>query len=162
MRNIKLKKQVMKANRKDVNRERGDANAAAAAASRATSEGAAGVDSSLSREIMDLQGQLKNTVRDYSQVNGDIIKAQKSKRINEITLTELDAIPKEDSNVKMYLGVGKMFMASTRENVYSKLEEEIKDNEKKANELTQKKEYLERRMKSQQQNIIELTSNAAA
>ena len=28
--------------------------------------------------------------------------------------------------------------------------------------MTQKKEYLERRMKSQQQNIIELTSNASA
>mmetsp|Transcript_16799 Transcript_16799/g.21252 ORF Transcript_16799/g.21252 Transcript_16799/m.21252 type:complete len:165 (-) Transcript_16799:125-619(-) len=164
MRNIKLKKQVMKANRKDGNKERSDVNAAAAVAARAASEGAGagGMDSALTREIMDLQGQLKNTVRDYSQVNGDIIKAQKSKRINEITLSELDDIPKEDSNVKMYLGVGKMFMAATRENVYNKLEEEIKENEKKAKDLTQKKEYLERRMKSQQQNIIELTSNAAA
>ena len=151
-----MKKQVMKANRKDAN------NTAAATAARTASEGVAGVDSSLSKEIMDLQGQLKNTVRDYSQVHGDIIKAQKGKRINEITLSELDDIPQEDSNAKMYLGVGKMFMASTRENVYSTLQEEIKDNEKKANELTQKKEYLERRMKSQQQNIIELTSNAAA
>ena len=66
----------------------------------------------------------------------------------------------KDSDPKMYLGVGKMFVATSSEDVHKILEEENKDSEKKATEMTQKKEYLERRMKSQQQNIIELTSNA--
>jgi len=156
MRNIKLKKQVRKAERQS-----DAAKVAAATSTAAANASGTGLDSSVSREIMDLQTQLKNTVRDYSHVNGDIVKAQKGQRINEITIRELDTLPKE-SDTKMYMGVGKMFMASTRENVFSTLEEEIKEYEKKATELTQKKEYLERRMKSQQQNIIELTSNAAA
>lgn len=153
MRSIKLKKQVMKAEKQS-----GAAKAAAAAAAGSGGAGA-GVDSSLSKEIMDLQNQLRATVRDYSHVNGDIVKAQKSVRVNEITMKELDVLPK-DSDVNMYMGVGKMFMAAPRDTIYSRLEQESKDNEKKASELTQKKKYLERRMKSQQQNIIELTSNA--
>ena len=153
MRSIKLKKQVMKAEKQS------DAAKAAAAAAAGTGAGA-GVDSSLSKEIMDLQNQLRATVRDYSHVNGDIVKAQKSVRVNEITMRELDGLPK-DSDINMYMGVGKMFMAAPRDTIYSRLEQESKDNEKKASELTQKKKYLERRMKSQQQNIIELTSNAS-
>ncbi len=148
MRSIKLKKQVLKAEKQS------DAAKIAAAAS----SGVMGAgDSSLQKEIMDLQNQLKATVRDYSTVNADILKAQKSQRVNEITIRELDTLPKE-SDTKMYMGVGKMFMAASREIVHSRLEEEIKDYDKKATELTQKKEYLERRMKSQQQNIFELTS----
>jgi tetratricopeptide (TPR) repeat protein len=157
MRSIKLKKQMIKAEKQS-----GAARVAAAAAASSTggvttTGGAA--DSSLAKEIMDLQTQLKATVRDYSYVNGDIIKAQKSQRVNEITIRELDTLPK-DSDPKMYMGVGKMFVATTSEDVHKTLEQENKDFEKKATEMTQRKEYLERRMKSQQQNIIELTSNA--
>ena len=148
MRNIKVKKQMIKAAEKQ-------SDAAKVVAASASGGG----DSALQKEIMDLQNQLRNTVRDYSNVNGDIIQAQKTQRVNEITMRELDSLPKE-TDTKMYMGVGKMFMAASRETVYSNLEKEIKENEKKATELTQKKEYLERRMKSQQQNIIELTSNA--
>lgn len=148
MRNIKVKKQMIKAAEKQ-------SDAAKVVAASASGGG----DSALQKEIMDLQNQLRNTVRDYSNVNGDIGQAQKTQRVNEITMRELDSLPKE-TDTKMYMGVGKMFMAASRETVYSNLEKEIKDNEKKATELTQKKEYLERRMKSQQQNIIELTSNA--
>jgi tetratricopeptide (TPR) repeat protein len=147
MRSIKLKKQMLKASASASSKQSDAAKAAAA--------GSTGGNS----EIMDLQTQLKATVRDYTHVNGDIIKAQKTQRVNEITIRELGTMPK-DSDTKMYMGVGKMFMASTKEDVFTHLEKEIKDNEKKETDLTQKKEYLERRMKSQQQNIIELTSNA--
>lgn len=150
MRSIKLKKQVLKAEKQS--------DAAKVAAAAASSGVMSGGDSSLQKEIMDLQNQLKATVRDYSTVNADILKAQKSQRVNEITIRELDTLPKE-SDTKMFMGVGKMFMSASRDTVYSRLEEEIKDYDKKATELSQKKEYLERRMKSQQQNIIELTSN---
>ena len=105
MRSIKLKKQVMKAEKQS------DAAKAAAAATAGTGGAGAGVDSSLSKEIMDLQNELRATVRDYSHVNGDIVKAQKSVRVNEITTKELDALPK-NSDVNMYMGVGKMFMAA--------------------------------------------------
>ena len=149
MRSIKLKKQVMKAEKQT---DPSKVSLSAAATTSATG----GVDSSLAKEIMDLQTQLKSTVRDYTNVNADFVKTQKNKRMNEITMTELETLPK-DSDTKMYMSVGKMFMASSRENVYEQLQTEIKDFDKKAGELTQKKEYLERRMKSQQQNILELT-----
>mmetsp|Transcript_1722 Transcript_1722/g.2273 ORF Transcript_1722/g.2273 Transcript_1722/m.2273 type:complete len:267 (-) Transcript_1722:180-980(-) len=152
MRTIKQKKQMLKAALQQ--------DAASKIAATMPSGGAGG-DSSLSKEIMDLQTQLKTTVRDYSYVNGDILKAQKSKRVNEITIGELDVLP-NSSDTKMYKGVGKMFMACPRDQVYTLLNEEIKDYDKKGKDLVQKKEYLERRMKSQQQNILELTGNASA
>ena len=127
------------------------------AVSAASAAGAVG--GRVDEELMDLQTQLSTTIRDYRYVNADFVRVEKNKRVNEITIAELDALP-QDSDTKMYMSVGKMFMASSRDNVYEQLETEIKDFEKKANDLTQKKEYLERRMKSQQQNIVELTSNA--
>ena len=151
MRSIKLKKQVMKAEKQS-----DPSKVSLSAAATSASPAGGGVDSSLSKEIMDLQTQLRSTVRDYTNVNADFVKAQKNKRMNEITITELEILPK-DSDTKMYMSVGKMFMASNRENVFEQLQTEIKDFDKKAGELTQKKEYLERRMKSQQQNILELT-----
>lgn len=165
-RNIRAKKVAMKATAAKLQQESSSAMAAtssAAAVANSSAAAAAGADSALAKEIMDLQNQLKSTVKDYSIVNGDIMRAQKTKKVNEITLQELDTIKLDDDEndgVKMYRGVGKMFMASSRTEVDDMLKKEIKDCEKKGTELSQKKDYLERRLKSQQQNILELTGNA--
>jgi len=63
---------------------------------------------------------------------------------------------------KMYRGIGKMFMLCTRDGVFEHLENEITEDGKKIADLTQKKDYLERRMTSQQQNIRELNSGSRA
>mmetsp|Transcript_21248 Transcript_21248/g.29789 ORF Transcript_21248/g.29789 Transcript_21248/m.29789 type:complete len:263 (+) Transcript_21248:204-992(+) len=116
--------------------------------------------SSLSKEVIDLQNQFRSTVRDLNIVAANISKTEKSKRMNEITKSELENLPK-DSDMKMYRGIGKMFMRSKREDIFEYLDTSIKDSSKQVTELSQKKEYLQRRMKSQQQNIIELTKSSS-
>mmetsp|Transcript_3197 Transcript_3197/g.3053 ORF Transcript_3197/g.3053 Transcript_3197/m.3053 type:complete len:268 (-) Transcript_3197:64-867(-) len=119
------------------------------------------VDSSLAKEIYDLQDQLRSTAREYNIVNANISKAEKEKKMNDITKMELEKLPKR-SECKVYRGIGKMFMLSSQNDINDYLDQSIQDDEKKVKDLTQKREYLERRMKSQQQNIIELTKTPSA
>eukprot|EP00555_Chaetoceros_dichaeta_P002263 CAMPEP_0198252388 /NCGR_PEP_ID=MMETSP1447-20131203/2888_1 /TAXON_ID=420782 /ORGANISM="Chaetoceros dichaeta, Strain CCMP1751" /LENGTH=264 /DNA_ID=CAMNT_0043937615 /DNA_START=85 /DNA_END=879 /DNA_ORIENTATION=- len=153
MRTIKSKKAAAKS------------SAAAASAARMSSSSGGGGgragDSSLSKELIDLQNQFRGSMRDYNVVTANIGKSQKELKMNEITVSELEKLPK-DSDSKMYRGIGKMFMLCSQEEVFEHLETEMKEDEKKITDMTQKKDYLERRMTSQQQNIKELTSSPAA
>ena len=91
------------------------------------------------------------------------MRAQKEKRSNELTLEELNKLPHENSeDIKMYRAVGKMFMMAPRKEVMSHLEESIEREGKVEGDLVGKADYLERRMKSMQGNIMELTKNASS
>jgi len=157
MRTVKSKKASVKA--------AASTSAAAAAASAArmssSSGGGVGGDSSLSKELIDLQNQLRGSMRDYNVVNANIGKSQKELKMNEITVSELEKLPK-DSDSKMFRGIGKMFMLCSQDEVFEHLDHEMTDDKKKITDMMQKKDYLERRMKSQQQNIRELTSSGPA
>lgn len=61
----------------------------------------------------------------------------------------------------MYQGIGKMFMLSTREDVFTTLDKTIKDSQSKEADCSKKMSYLENRLKSQEQNIRELLSGAS-
>ena len=119
------------------------------------------VDSSLMKEIQDLQDQLRATAREFNIVNANIQKSEKEKKMNEITQSELEKLPNKTDS-KMYRGVGKMFMLSSQDSIKDFLDESIKEDDKRVKDFSQKKVYLEKRMKSQQQNIIELTKSPSA
>lgn len=154
MRMIKSKKASIKAAAST-----GATTTAASAAARISS--LSGGDSSLSKELIDLQNQLRESMRDYNVVNANIGKAEKELKMNEITVSELEKLPK-DSDSKMYRGIGKMFMLCSSDEVNEQLEREMADDKKRISDYTQKRDYLDRRMKSQQQNIKELVSGSAA
>mmetsp|Transcript_11413 Transcript_11413/g.17124 ORF Transcript_11413/g.17124 Transcript_11413/m.17124 type:complete len:259 (-) Transcript_11413:140-916(-) len=116
--------------------------------------GGAGGDSSISKELMDLQVQYRKTAKDYQIVQASIGACDKTMKVNQITIGELQDIPIEEER-KMYRGVGKMFMMDSKDQIFGHLNDEIKDNEKKILDLGQKKEYLEKRLNSQRQNILE-------
>jgi chaperonin cofactor prefoldin len=113
-----------------------------------------GADSSISKELQDLQTQYRKSASDYNLVKTSLQHSTKSIQVNKITLPELETIP-VDENRKMYSGLGKAFLMQTKDQVFDGLKGEVKDAEKKMEDMVQKKEYLERRMKSQKQNIIE-------
>ena len=119
------------------------------------------LDSSTSKEVMDLQQQLMATTKEYRMVKANIMKAQNGKRSNELTKSELEKLP-QGTEAKMYRGVGKMFMLTSRSDIMSHLDESIDKEGKDEKDLTAKLDYLERRMKSQQQNIQELTKSASS
>lgn len=123
-----------------------------------------GLDPSTSREVMDLQQQLVTTAKEYRVAKANLTKSQNGRRSGELTKEELERLPspRGGTDARMYRGVGKMFMLSSRTDIMSHLEEGIEREGKEEKDLTAKLEYLERRMKSQQQNIQELTKSATS
>ncbi|KAL3782670.1 hypothetical protein ACHAWO_002595 [Cyclotella atomus] len=113
----------------------------------------------IQKEVADLQTQLSTTTKEYRTVKASILMSQKSKRSNELTKSELEQIPTAD---KMYRGVGKMFMLQDRKDVVEYLDREIERETKSEGDLVGKLDYLERRIKSMQSNIGELTKDAAS
>ncbi len=118
------------------------------------------LDSAASKEVMDLQQQLMATSKEYRVVKANINKAQGGKRTSELTKVELEKLP-QGTDAKMYRGVGKMFMLTSRSDIMTHLDQTIEKEGKEEKDLSAKLDYLERRMKSQQQNIQELTKSAS-
>jgi len=114
-------------------------------------------DSSISAEVADLQQQMITTSKEFRQVKANISHAQKEKQSNEITKRELEKLP-ADSNAKLYQGVGKMFMLTKQNDIMLDLDRNIHKADEEEENLGGRLSYLERRLKSQQQNIQELTS----
>mmetsp|Transcript_4066 Transcript_4066/g.6366 ORF Transcript_4066/g.6366 Transcript_4066/m.6366 type:complete len:263 (+) Transcript_4066:64-852(+) len=112
-------------------------------------------DAVVNKELQELHEQYVQTLREQKTVEANIAMAQREYQAHELTKSEIDNLPLSD-NTTMYRSVGKMFMLSTREEVNEHLEQCMKDEKKKENDLTQKQDYLTRRLKSQQQNIQEL------
>ncbi|KAL9189769.1 hypothetical protein ACHAXT_009444 [Thalassiosira profunda] len=121
------------------------------------------LDASVSKEVMDLQQQLMATTKEFRMVKANLMKAQNGKRSNELTKVELEKLPQSaGTDAKMYRGIGKMFMLTSRSDIMEHLDETIEKEGKDEKDLAAKLEYLDRRMKSQRQNIVELTKSSSA
>lgn len=114
------------------------------------------LDAATHRELQDLQLQYNQANREFNTVNANLVKTQREFHINELTKTELDELP-EDANC--YRSIGKMFMKSSKPGVIEHLEKRMEDQKKKEADMTQKMEYLERRIKSTQKNMEELVTS---
>jgi len=112
-------------------------------------------DAAVNKELQELHGQYIQTLREHKTVEANITMAQREYRAHEITNSEIAKLPITE-DTRMYRSIGKMFMLSSRDDVNEHLDNAMKSEKKRENDLTQKQEYLERRLKSQQQNIQEL------
>mmetsp|Transcript_25555 Transcript_25555/g.73889 ORF Transcript_25555/g.73889 Transcript_25555/m.73889 type:complete len:267 (+) Transcript_25555:1-801(+) len=117
-------------------------------------------DPTANKELMDLRMQYMQTKKDYGLTQAEANKLQREVKVSELTRSELESLP-ENSDAKMYQGVGKVFMLSTREAVFATLDKTIKDSQSKEADCSKKTSYLENRLKSQEQNIRELLSGAS-
>lgn len=158
--NPQLQKQMRQIKAKRENQRRVE-NATKTATSAATENAPIrSLDPSVIKEVQDLQIQYRSTVKEFHEVQGKIRRAQLEKRTSELTKTQLEELP-EGSYSKLYRPVGKMFMLASKPDVMTHLDETIEKEGKNETTLSSKIEYLEKRMKSQQQNIQELTKSAA-
>ena len=114
------------------------------------------LDTATSRELRDLQVQNFQTSKEYNAVQANLGKTQREFKMYKVTLDELEANP---STGGYYRSIGKIFMKSTRDRVLEHLKSTMEGEQKKEIDLTQKMEYLERRIKSQEQNMQELVSS---
>ena len=128
---------------------------AAALATSAKMANDVAVTAGTDKEMLELSNQLRLTMRDCNVMKAKIMTEEKSLKAAQITKREMDDLPK-DNNTKIYRGVGKMFMVSTREDIDTHLNDEMKASEAAITEMNLKTEYLEKRIKSTQQNMMEL------
>jgi prefoldin subunit 1 len=113
-------------------------------------------DSGVSKELQELHMHYVQTVRDLKLAETNITKAQREYKAHELTKNELEKLPISDTDTRMYRSIGKMFMLSSRPEVMENIEKSMAMEKIRETDLLQKQEYLERRIKSQQQNIQEL------
>ena len=117
-------------------------------------------DPTANKELMDLRMQYIQTKKDFGTTQAEVNKLQREIKVSELTRSELESFP-ENSDAKMYQGIGKMFMLSTREDIFTNLNKTIKDSQSKETDCSKKMSYLENRLKSQEQNIRELLSGTS-
>jgi tetratricopeptide (TPR) repeat protein len=147
---IKKKKAAATATSKKIQQENANSRMMNATSSQVTGSG---VDS----EIVDLQNQFRDTLRDYNIAKSFLDKYQREQKINEFTKAEIEESLSSTSN--MYRGIGKMFLKQSPEDIVTYLNDQIQTAQKKEMEMNAKMEYLDKHMKSQQQNMAELTKS---
>jgi chaperonin cofactor prefoldin len=102
---------------------------------------------------MELQDQLNTYNRDLRSVKMRIAGLQREERVNSVTTQQVTTLP---VNVPLYRSVGKAFFAAKREEVETYLQDEVNDISKSQRDLSDRQEYLERRIASNAANIQEL------
>jgi len=113
------------------------------------------LDTATTRELHDLQLQYGDTAREYNTVNANLNKALREERMYDVTRSEVEQDPAASGNY--FRSVGKLFLRSTKPEVLEHLQTTIETHQKTQKELTGKKDYLEKRLKSQQMNMKELS-----
>lgn len=118
------------------------------------------LDEATQKELADLQEQQLRTAQELQSVEQQIDSTQRQTRISEVTESELLELP-DDRHC--YKAVGKAFVMKwpTKDGALEYLRDQTKSGSKLQTDLGQKKEYLERRLQNQRQNIQELISSAS-
>lgn len=112
-----------------------------------------GMDASTTSELQELKTQYVQMNRELELLKVNTSKAEREFRMAEITKADLELLPETSS---CYRSVGKMFLRESRQDVMRYLDKNMEDSTKNESSMKQKIEYLEKKMKSQHQNIEEL------
>jgi chaperonin cofactor prefoldin len=118
------------------------------------------MESSAAQELQELQAQQRQTSIELGTVQATAIRAQKEYNIANLTREELErSVPEE---ARCFRSIGKMFARTTRSDMLTHLQDKMTVQSKLSNDLVQKADYLERQLKSQQQNIQELIGSSSS
>ena len=104
---------------------------------------------------MELQDQTNTYARDLKNVSLRLSSLQRDSKLNQITQTQINTL---DDKIPLYRAVGKAFFFTPQGNIQSRLEKELDSYEKNAKDLSDRKEYLERRILSNSQNLKDLVA----
>mmetsp|Transcript_26076 Transcript_26076/g.61930 ORF Transcript_26076/g.61930 Transcript_26076/m.61930 type:complete len:338 (-) Transcript_26076:1358-2371(-) len=167
LRNIKLHRKAAEEAKKTVSGQSNQAGNYPSSSAMSSAGGGSGrmLDAATSQELHDLQVQYSTTAREYSLVQADLQKAVREDKMYNITLKELEENPAKQSNGddgdgQYYRSVGKIFLKSSHNDVVDHLNKNIDVHQKKQKDYKGKLEYLEKKLKSQQLNMKELTGQA--
>jgi len=113
------------------------------------------VDMELKKAFLELQKKMVDTQQQMRISDVQIDSLSKEKRKIELTEKEIGALPED---TRLYRSVGRMFLFKPKPDVMQILKNEHKDADSKIKELEAKKTYLERSVKSSEENLREMVS----
>jgi prefoldin subunit 1 len=127
--------------------------AAAATADKLAKKAPKQLDNAQLKELQELYDQNNTYSRDLKGVTNRIYSVQRELRQNEITSSQVNILT---DDVPMYRSVGKAFVLNDKPEIVSFLEKEKDSLSKTSADLVSRKEFLERRIQSNAQNIQDL------
>lgn len=102
---------------------------------------------------MELQDQINTYNKDLRAVKLRLGSLQREARVNSVTANHIQTL---DSTTPMYRSVGKAFVLTPKDNIEERLEKDITENTKTQRDLTDRQEFLERRIVSASQNVQDI------
>ncbi|XP_015794533.1 prefoldin subunit 1 [Tetranychus urticae] len=119
----------------------------------------ANVDLELKKQFKELQIKVGETRSKMRQIDGTIDILSRSSQRYRLTLTEVKNLPE---SITTYQSIGRMFVKAKRDEIEVDLNEAIKTNAEKCQELEKSKVYLEKGLKEKEDSIRELISQKQA
>ncbi|KAG9011251.1 hypothetical protein FRB94_003259 [Tulasnella sp. JGI-2019a] len=115
-------------------------------------------DETLRRILQQIQATAQQSSRALAISKAQIAQKERDKKMLQLTISELGAIPKGDGvgDVKMYKGVGKMFMQVPRKTVEKELKTEEKEISDEVSNLGKKSKYLEKQLAEAQSQLRDI------
>jgi prefoldin subunit 1 len=111
------------------------------------------VDMELKKAFEELQIKM---ISNRNQVKVITAQAEQLKRqIQHSKLTEAE-LAQLDSSVRMYEGIGRMFVLSEKDNILKNLKEKVTQCENKISSLDKTKDYLDKGLKDSENSLREL------
>ncbi|OHE91769.1 prefoldin subunit [Colletotrichum orchidophilum] len=107
----------------------------------------------LEKLIREIESQAIVAQQQIGQARTQMTAKQREMRMVRLTLDEVSSLP---SDLNVYEGVGKMFIALPTPQLTQKLEGQIKDREGEVEKLSQKLHYLETTYKNSRQHIDQM------
>ncbi|POY72606.1 hypothetical protein BMF94_4434 [Rhodotorula taiwanensis] len=112
--------------------------------------------------LVQLQSQQVEASRQLSAVRAQLNAKERDKKLSTLTLREVEQLPREPGQTRMYRGVGRMFVQESRNNVENTLREKMKDATEQATVLEKKAKYLETEIVRAQSSIRDILQESAS
>ncbi len=113
------------------------------------------LDEQQRKELYELQEQTNSYSRDLRAVVARLNSLSREAAATDNTQTQLKEFPED---TKLYRGIGKAYVLQPRTTINNCLEQELNLIDKNYKDLQDRKEYLERRIQSNQSNLRDLTA----
>eukprot|EP00002_Diphylleia_rotans_P036919 TRINITY_DN818_c0_g1_i1.p1 TRINITY_DN818_c0_g1~~TRINITY_DN818_c0_g1_i1.p1 ORF type:complete len:117 (+),score=31.98 TRINITY_DN818_c0_g1_i1:75-425(+) len=108
--------------------------------------------------LVELQTKIIEANQKLSQVRGQLNRAERERRRNELTLAEVIAQPEE---TPLYSAVGKMFILTPREKLTNSIRTEIVTLEGELQQLYQSRTYLTKQASNAEAQMKEIARSHA-
>ncbi|KAG8929528.1 hypothetical protein FRC02_005469 [Tulasnella sp. 418] len=116
-------------------------------------------DETLRKILHQIQQTAHQSSKALSVSRAQISQKEREKRMLHLTVEELTSMP-NDENIKMYKGVGKMFMEVPRSTMERDLKNQEKEMADELNTLGKKAKYLEKQFTESQSQLRDIFQSA--